>query len=452
MFGFAWLALRQAQEAIRTGRLDEAQRLLGQPATQGHRRRGELLVLLARAFAERGERLLRMDDAEAAWQDLLHAEQLETTEPALERLRQSLTRLGVAEARTLLQAGEPGRADEVIARLRERGVRSPEFQVLEEAARSWLAAKELADHGEFTQALETVDRVGRLLAGPVHLLEPFRNELEKRQQTLAALVVRLHEATEAKRWREVVEVAEQVLMAAPRHSEARKARGRAWRAVEPVTVALGGPEAERPPPALDGATSRFLLWIDGVGGYLVCLGSRVSLGQATPDGRADVPLVADVSRMHATLTRDNEGYLLESVRPVQVNNQTVTRALLRPNDRITLGASCQMQFRQPVPVSTSARLDLVSGHRLPLGVDGVLLMAETLILGSGTQSHVTVPDLQKPVVLFRHKDGIGFRHPGTLSINGQKSIDKGLLGPNALVAGDEISFAIEPVGTRMGPN
>src|SRR5262249_23204109 len=156
----------QAQEAIRTGRLDEAQRLLGQPATQGHRRRGELLVLLARAFAERGERLLRMDDAETAWQDLLHAEQLGTTEPALERLRQSLTRLGVAEGGALLQAGEAGRADEAIARLKERGVRSPEFQVLEEAARSWLAAKELADHGEFTQALETVDRVRRLMAGP----------------------------------------------------------------------------------------------------------------------------------------------------------------------------------------------------------------------------------------------------------------------------------------------
>jgi hypothetical protein len=244
-----------------------------------------------------------------------------------------------------------------------------------------------------------------------------------------------------------------VLAAAPAHGEARKARAQAWKSVQPITVAFHGPTPdEEPEPTNNDPPARFLLWIDGVGGYLVCLGARVSLGQATPDARADVPLVADVSRMHATLTRDNEGYLLESVRPVLVNGGSVTRALLRPNDRITLGASCQMMFRQPVPVSTSARLDLVSGHRLPLGVDGVVLMAETLILSGGTQSHVTVPDLQKPVVLYRHKDGLGVRHAGTLSINGQPMAEKGYLGVNALVAGDEISFALEPVGTRMGPN
>ena len=52
-----------------------------------------------------------------------------------------------------------------------------------------------------------------------------------------------------------------------------------------------------------------------MGGYLVCLGNRVTLGQATPDARVDVPLYADVSRHHATVTRDSEGYLLEGLRP-----------------------------------------------------------------------------------------------------------------------------------------
>jgi hypothetical protein len=42
MFGFVWLTLRQAQEAIRYGRLDEALRLLQQPAARSHRRAGEL--------------------------------------------------------------------------------------------------------------------------------------------------------------------------------------------------------------------------------------------------------------------------------------------------------------------------------------------------------------------------------------------------------------------------
>ena len=38
MLGFAWLALRQAQEALDRGRLEEAQRLLGQNCLQGHKR------------------------------------------------------------------------------------------------------------------------------------------------------------------------------------------------------------------------------------------------------------------------------------------------------------------------------------------------------------------------------------------------------------------------------
>jgi tetratricopeptide (TPR) repeat protein len=451
MLGFGWLALRQAQEALRNGRLDEAQRLLAQPAAQGQRGTGDLLARLARAYVERGERQLEMDDPEAAWRDLLQAEHLQAAPKATERLRQALGRLGLAEVRALLQAGEPARADEVVTRLRERGMRSPELRVLEEGVKAWLQAQDLADQGEFGPAGSDVERALKLL-GPVRRLEEFRNDLDRRQQTFTGLLTRLHEVADGGRWREVVELAEQVLAFAPNHVEARKARTRAWKAIEPITVAMGAPSMA--PPAdgelIDGLPLRFLLWIDGVGGYLVCLGSRLTFGQAILDARVDVPLVADVSRLHATLTRDAEGYILEAVRPIQVNGQEVTRALLRNGDRVTLGTSCQFLFRQPVPVSTTARLDLVSGHRLPLAVDGVLAMADTLVLGDGAQAHVTVPDLKQPIVLFRHKDGLGLRHNGKLLVNGQRSPERGLLGPQATVTGEDISFAIEPVGSRLG--
>jgi len=44
MLGFAWLTLRQAQEALKNGRLEEAQRLLEQPAARSHRRTRGLTV------------------------------------------------------------------------------------------------------------------------------------------------------------------------------------------------------------------------------------------------------------------------------------------------------------------------------------------------------------------------------------------------------------------------
>ena len=124
--------------------------------------------------------------------------------------------------------------------------------------------------------------------------------------------------------------------------------------------------------------------------------------------------------------------------------------LTASNDRITLGTCCQLRFHLPSPLSTTARLDLVSGHRLPVAVDAVLLMADTLLLGEGPQAHIQVPGLKEPVVLFRQRDGLGVRHPAGLVVNGERCPGRNLLSPAATVAGEDFSFALEPVGTRLG--
>jgi hypothetical protein len=77
-------------------------------------------------------------------------------------------------------------------------------------------------------------------------------------------------------------------------------------------------------------------------------------------------------------------------------------------------------------------------------------MADTLILGSGAHVHVTVPDLKQPIVLFRNKDGLGWRYNGFLNVNGQRSSERGTLGTSAKVTGEDLAFALEPVGTRLG--
>lgn len=450
MLGLGWLALRQAQEALKSGRLEEALRLLSEPAAQGHKRSFELLRELALAFAGRGERHLRQNDPVAAWNDLLLAEQAAGAEKAVERLREVLTARGLAEVRALLDAGEPDRALEAAAHLRERAVHQPPLDTLEEAAKGWLRALQLAGRGDFPQALQALQRARKQLPGPAAALERLHKEMEERGRAFSALLVKLHEAVNRKDWNDVMQRAEAALALAPNHPEARKARDRAWKAVEPTTIILARPASPEPPAPAPEPPKRFLLWIDGVGGYLVCLGNRVSLGQALPDTPVDVPIFADVSRLHATLTRDSEGYLLEAARSARVNGLPVERALLHPGDRVTLGKCCQFQFLQPVPVSASARLDLVSGHRLRLAVDGVLLMAETLILGPGPQAHVVVPDLEKPVILYRAKEGLGISYPGRFTVDGQPCNQRGTLGPSSAVKGDDFSLAVEAVGLRLG--
>lgn len=449
MLDFLWLTIRQAKEALKHGRPEEAQRLLGQPAAQGHKRALELLQQAGQAFLERGRKHLSQENYEQAWNDLLAAEQVGSTGEDGAQLRRALTKRGLTEARGLLEKGEPGRAGEMLHRLRSRMVQQPELDNFEEAARFWMMAREQAGRGEFAQALQTWERVAAHLAGNVPMLASFRSGLEEKNRVYSDLLVSLHEAASRKEWRDVVRISEKLLAIAPQHLEARKARARAWQAVEPKSVAAAPRVAERPAVVESGSGNRFLLWIDGVGGFLVCLKNQVVLGQATGDATVDIPILADMSRVHANLTRESEGYLLEAVRPVLVNGKSFQRGVLQSGDRVTLGSSCQMLFRQPVPVSASARLDLVSGHRLPVAVDAVLLMAETLVLGPGEQSHVIVPGLEKPVILYRQREGIAVRYSGNMRVDGQCVRDRSSLAPGAVVSGDDFAFALEPVGTGL---
>jgi tetratricopeptide (TPR) repeat protein len=434
--------MRQAEEAIASGRLEEAQRLLNQPGARGHRGASTLLRQVAQKLIDRGRHHLNKENPEAAWKDLLQAETIEAADPATAQLRQALTRLGLVEARKLVDAGEPARALEVLRRLNAEGNPQADLQLLDELTRGWVQARELAGRGELGLALETVERLRQLLPRPPAALERFRSELIQRRPAFTHMLVQLHEAWANEHWPEVVRYAEQLLTIAPHHVEARKARARAWKALEPTTKVAGSVPH-------DEAGQRFLLWVDGVGGFLVCLANRVTVGQAAPDAYVDVPLLADVSRTHAALTRDAEGYVVEAIRKIKVNGNAMEKALLQSGDRLTLGSTCQFQFRQPVPVSATARLDLVSGHRLPVSVEAVILMAETLILGPGTQAHVTVPGLQQNLVLYRAKEGLGIRCPGNLIVDGKPFKDRALLGPTSHVKGDDFAFAVEPIGARL---
>lgn len=446
MLGGGWLTLRQVRAALQNGRLEEAQQLLGQPAVRGHRKSWALLQQLTQGYVDRGQRHLRQHNSTAAWDDLLQAEALAPTDPAAQTLRLTLTRQGLTELRQLLEAGEPQRAVELLGRLGQKAVAQAELRHLEDAVKDWVLTQDLADRGEFPLAQQMFERVRRVVtSGPG--VEQYQKDLAGRAANYAEALPPLHEAVDQRRWRDVLQLAERVLVLAPQHGEARKARARAWKSQEPETLAepraghsLDSTANEEP----IGPPKRFLLWIDGVGGYLICLGSRVSFGQATAEGSVDIPLLADVSRMHAVLQRDGEGYVIESTRGLNVNGKPTAKANLHAGDRVTLGSACQFLFHTPVPVSTTARLDLVSGHRLPLSIDGILVMAETMVIGPGPAAHVPVVDMDKSVVLYRHKDGLGIRCQGEFKVNGNAVKDREVLSPYATVATPHLSFAIEP--------
>lgn len=522
-----WLTLRQAREAVANDRPDEAHRLIEPLLSDGYRKAWTVAREVVAAYVARARKYLDQHNADAAWRELLAAEALNTGERALAELRQTLTKLGVVGVRAALEGGKPIEAVEAIARLRDRGVRHPDLNQLEDAAQDWVLAAEIADRGDFLRALSELDRVRPKLTCPPDGFDRFRAAVEARHGRFRAAVGNLHEAAAARRWRDALAWAEEALAAAPEHREARTLRGKAWQAVHPSprvgdaepeagpadtapyvpsagagrasdavapldlfadtrhpgpvrsgrdaipglltpvvshraassrrhsavapeplpgVVGFGDPPSPGPPPL----PKRFFLWVDGVGGYLVCLSPRVTFGQATADGPVDVPLFADVSRLHAEVSRDGEGYVVESGKAVLVNGKDVTRSVLGPGDRVTLGATCQFLFTRPVAVSLTARLELTSGHRLPTAVEGVILMGNELILGPGPEAHVTLPDVAKPVLIYRSKDGLGVRVPGeAFRVDDRPFTDRAPLPLPAAVVADAFSFAVEPVGPRL---
>lgn len=206
---------------------------------------------------------------------------------------------------------------------------------------------------------------------------------------------------------------------------------------------------ESPAPITDDVqdhTAPYALWIDGVGGYLLCLSHCVTIGQAQVQqhGQADIALLADISRHHATLHRDSEGYWLEALKPARIHGKPIAKEFLRNGDRITLGKSCQLQFFQPVPMSISARLDIVSGHRFAEPIEAVLLLADTpVVIGPSAQAHVQVPEMTESLKLLRTKTGMVVCWPGEIS--GPDGVVQGRapLVPGTTVSTDQITLALE---------
>ncbi len=507
MLGQWRIALRQADEAARAGRIEEALALASRAEVADHHHAVQLRGRLALDLIGRAMRRAEADDLAGAIDDLRVAETLAAPPDALAAARLSLADHMAVEIRADLDAGEPGRVAERIEELARHKIGGPALRRAREVAEAWRSALDEARRGEFGRATDQLDRADRLAAGQAGAaLAGARRDVEARQKAAAPKVEALYVALAEGRWGETLAAADAVLEVVPEHPSARQARTRAWQqiaAIGPTSATLPGrggrvipaglgadPSSPPPPPpaprsarapiatlmsapapetfrgghpgpvvparaladaGAPGPRGRFLLWVDTVGGYLVCLDDEVILGRAGTDAVADVPLLGDLSRQHATVARDGDGYVVRAIKPTFVNGRSVTSAALKHGDVIRLGSTVELEFRQPSPVSSTARLDVVSRHRLPLAVDGVLLMAETCIVGSSRQAHIPAPGLDNPVVIYRQGAGLCCRATGGFEVDGRACAARAPLTLQSSVLGEGFSFSLEPLGSRTSP-
>jgi hypothetical protein len=254
-------------------------------------------------------------------------------------------------------------------------------------------------------------------------------------------------------WQEVLRIADKLLRMAPEWKLVLSARQRAWQQVGARTDSAPGSDtgvwsavrsAHVVVPSAAPAAGRFLLWVDGVGGYLVCLGDEVVVGQHVPGQGLDIPILGDLSRRHARIRRSGEGYVIEPWQRMRINGRaTAEPVTLADGDELELGNGVRFRFRRPHALSATARLDLLSPHRTQPSADGVLLMAESCVLGPKWQNHVVCRDWSSDVVLYRHDGELFCRSVAPIEIDGQLCEGRGRLGGNTRVVGSDFSMCLE---------
>jgi hypothetical protein len=412
--------LREAQVALDQGRLEEAARLIADSALAQFLPVQQLKSQIATQMARRALERAAAGDIPAGWQDLESARELSGETSDWLSLRQAVAEVAVGEVEHHLRAGDYGGATARIAALEKRKIPGVPLTSLLEVTRKLDSARKLSQRGKFGEALEQLS-AAETLRPDLSLVADARRQCLERAERARTLTEQLHAAMAASDWTKLLAAANELLEISPENRVARDARKRAWAEVGeqigdsrklgetqhwPGLAGQRDPAAARPEePARQ---PRFMLWIDAVGGYLVCLGDEITIGQAHPGAQVDVPIQADISRRHVKLRRLGEGYVLEPIGPnVTLDGKPITGPeLLSDGDEIGLNGTVRFRFRKPHVLSASARLEIVSKHRTHPFADGVLLMAESCVLGPKWQNHVVCRDWSGDVVLYRQDDRV----------------------------------------------
>ncbi len=462
------IRLKGVDAALRAGQLDAACRALREQGLTEYAPGRQLAQRLAEALIARGCSAADAGDSAAGWRDYQAATDLGASQRLLQQLSNKLFDIALKEVERYLTAGETRAALQRLAEIAGWPGAGQTVRLWTQAAQEVHRAQQLVPQGELASAEAALASAAALQPG-WDWLARLRSQVARQHEQVRQQRAALHEALHAQRWSDALRAAEGILAIAPRDAMALAARRRIWSAAgarsaeqaeqaEQAATRRRVGVAQRPgrpsPPlrvplqASNGRMpggERYVLWIDGVGGYLLCLGEEVVVGQAVPDAGVDVPLLADLSARHAVLRRTRGGYLLVPQRSTRLRGREVTEPVpLLREAVIELGATVRLRFRIPHPLSNSACLEVHSRHRLQPSVDGVVLMADTCVLGPGARCHVRCATWTDEVVLFRRHDQLWCRGPaGGLEIDSVTYAEAGPLRPGSRVQGETFSMSLE---------
>lgn len=167
-----------------------------------------------------------------------------------------------------------------------------------------------------------------------------------------------------------------------------------------------------------------ILWVDGVGGYLLVdrsqcwLGRSVAPGDQVPNGEVGVRIFSDIGRRAAQLRRIEHDWLLIPNQACWLSERPLDQPqLIGPGDRFRIGQHVRLGVSRPHPLSSTLRVELLSRHSWQPAVDGVLLVGSNCVLGPSESAHIRCPELPGELVLFLRqgtwwaKSAVALRRP-----------------------------------------
>lgn len=476
MFPMWRLQLRDARRAVADGRWDEAAELLSRETLREFLPVKQLSQELAGRLVERARTRLADGQSQAGWRDLNQAARLGAGESQIVEFRQREGAERLARAIDELARGDAAAARQELDRMDKRNLGGADRRTWHMIAQHMDHAEQRAAKGDVAAAVDSFDRAQRML--PAEGSESVKARVDSRLAELREsstrqheLDARLHAAVAAGNWTEALAAADALLELAPQHTAARQARRKAWQAVGMEATQghyptphlrhatplarwrpAGSTHAHRRSAKADTVTTerekgkRLVAWIDAVGGYLICLGDEIVLGQPSEGGDADVPILADLSRRHAIIRRENEAYVLTPLQKTLVDGKPVDGpTLLRDKCVVRLGEAVDLRFRKPHALSGTAVLEIVSRHKTEPAVDGVVLMSESCILGPQSHSHVRCRDWTSDLVLFRRGAELMCRTQTAIEVDGVASVGQAAVLGNCRIESEEFSLSLEEI-------
>lgn len=491
----AWFRRKnEIDDAISAGQLDRAMELtrrLGESkAKREHRRElTEALILRANSAAETA-------DFSVAWQTLTQAASFADSQQQtlLSQTTQQLQDQTISNADAMLQAGQVQQAAGLVKLLADGDLSNQKSEQIGSVADLLQSIAPLTLAGKFEDTVERLQSVQRLYPDLPGLSERLAEHQEQRIK-LGLLTESLQSAALSCKWNEVCQLCDQILAMAPQHEVAVGAKRHATQRVKRRTSAgsrlTSVPESPKQDDDLvvqsesseggrvhltsgrnvrdtafaksdslaNGAStdqdfslpllaSSFLIWIDGVGGYLVCTDPINFIGQAAEGSTVSIPLQADVRQRHARIETIAGQHLVQPLGPVAIAGREVPvdeSVAIKSGQLILLGDRVELAYRQDHPLSKSARLDFVSRHRTLPWSDGVILAGQSIVLGPNPNNHVFCPGWKADLILFRRNDQWFAKSKIGFCVDEQAMASEAEIRFDSRLYGDGFSLKLEPV-------